>query len=262
MPNLDRHPPGTFNWFELATTDQAAAKEFYGHLFGWTAFDSPMGPGEFYTMFKLDDRDAAAGYTMRPEMLAQGIPPHWEIYISVESADETAAKVESFGGKLIAPPFDVMTYGRMAVVSDPTSGVFCIWQPKDNIGSTITGAPGTACWADLNTTDPEAAASFYAGVFGWELYTAPGDASGYRHIKSGGTGIGGMMQAYPQVPSHWLIYFLVADAEIATNQAGSLGATTRVPVTEIPNTGKFSIIQDPQGACFALFEAAPRQGLT
>ena len=259
MPNLDSHPPGTFNWFELATTDQSAAKRFYGHLFGWTIFDTPMGPGQFYTMFQLDGKDAAAGYTMRPEMLTQGIPPHWDIYISVENADATAAKIESSGGKLITPPFDVMSYGRMAVVSDPTGAVFCIWQPKDHIGATITGVPGTACWADLNTTDPEAAKRFYTSVFGWELALAtPGDPSGYHFIKSAGTGIGGMMQAYPQVPSHWLIYFQVADVEITTNQAGSLGATTRVPVTEIPNTGKFSIVADPQGAGFALFEPAPR----
>jgi predicted enzyme related to lactoylglutathione lyase len=259
MPKLDQHVPGTFNWFELATTDQTAAKSFYHQLFGWEALDSPMGPDRFYTMFKLDGQDAAAGYTIGPQMLEQGIPPHWDLYIAVESADDTAAKITSFGGKLIAPPFDVMDYGRMAVATDPTGAAFCVWQPLTHIGTTITGEPGTVCWADLNTTGPEAAAKFYAGVFGWDTFTNPNDPSNYMHIRNGSTGIGGIMQAYPGVPSHWLVYFLVADAEIATNQAGSLGATTRVPVTEIPNTGKFSIVQDPQGAGFALFEPAPRR---
>jgi predicted enzyme related to lactoylglutathione lyase len=256
MPNVDRHQPGTFNWFELATTDQNAAKEFYGQLFGWQAFDSPMGPGQFYTQFKLDNRDAAAGYTMPPDMQAQGIPPHWDIYISVDNADETAAKIEASGGKVIGPPFDVMTYGRMAVVADPTGAVFCIWQPKDHIGTTIAGVDGTACWADLSTTDADAASEFYTSVFGWELYTAPGDPSGYKHIKVGTNHIGGVPPADPGLPSHWLIYFLVSDVDVSTDKAGSLGASTLVPVTEVPNTGKFSIVKDAQGAAFALFEPA------
>ena len=63
-----------------------------------------MGPGELYTMFKLQGLETSAAYTLRPDMRVQGIPPHWDIYIEVQSADETAAKIESFGGALIAGP--------------------------------------------------------------------------------------------------------------------------------------------------------------
>ena len=66
MPNVDRHPPGAFCWIELGTTDQDAAKKFYGTLFGWEVKDLPMGPDDLYTMFRLQGRDAAAGYTLRP----------------------------------------------------------------------------------------------------------------------------------------------------------------------------------------------------
>jgi len=65
MPNIDKHAPGTFCWVELSTTDQDAAKRFYGSLFGWSAVDFPMGPSGVYTMFKYEGRDAAAGYTMQ-----------------------------------------------------------------------------------------------------------------------------------------------------------------------------------------------------
>src|SRR5271165_5881519 len=67
MSHIDSHPPGSFCWIELGTTDQPAAKSFYGSLFGWTPSDMPMGPGDFYTIFQLEGRDAAAGYTLRPD---------------------------------------------------------------------------------------------------------------------------------------------------------------------------------------------------
>ena len=65
--SIERHTPGTFCWFELATTDQRSAKQFYQSLFGWEAADSPIGPDEVYTIFKRDGRDVGAAYTMRPE---------------------------------------------------------------------------------------------------------------------------------------------------------------------------------------------------
>jgi len=146
MPNIDKHPPGAFCWIELATSDQKAAKDFYCSLFGWSASDMPMGPGDFYTMFKLDGRDSGAAYTLRPDQRAQGVPPHWMIYIAVESADQTAARAAELGAKVFAPPFDVYDAGRMAVLQDPTGAVFSIWQPKKNTGIGIAGVHGALCW--------------------------------------------------------------------------------------------------------------------
>src|SRR5689334_25410612 len=108
MANIDKHPVGSFCWFELATTDQAAAKDFYTSLFGWTVVDSPMGPDDFYSMFKLAGRDAGAAYTMRKEQRAQGVPPHWMVYVAVVSADQTVAKAAQAGGTAFCPAFDVM----------------------------------------------------------------------------------------------------------------------------------------------------------
>jgi predicted enzyme related to lactoylglutathione lyase len=67
MANIDKHPTGSFCWIELHTTDQNAAKSFYSTLFGWVPEDMPMGPNDFYTIWKLQGRDAAAGCTLRPE---------------------------------------------------------------------------------------------------------------------------------------------------------------------------------------------------
>src|SRR5258705_12657848 len=107
MTHIDKHPAGSFCWIELATTDQNAAKDFYSALFGWTPQDSPIGPSEFYTIFKLDGRDAAAGYTLRADQRAQGVPPNWIIYIAVDSADQSAAKTKQLGGTVVSWIWDV-----------------------------------------------------------------------------------------------------------------------------------------------------------
>ena len=118
MPHIDSHPPGSFSWVELGTSDQSAAKNFYGSLFGWEANDMPIGPDEHYTIFRLEARDAAAAYTLRPGMYG-GAPPHWMPYISVTSTDDFAARAGQMGGKVLAPPMDVFDAGRMAVVQVP-----------------------------------------------------------------------------------------------------------------------------------------------
>jgi predicted enzyme related to lactoylglutathione lyase len=135
MTNIDKHPTGDFCWIELHTTDQNAAKSFYGSLFGWQPEDMPMGPNDFYTVFKLQGRDAAAGCSLRPEQRAQSVPSHWTIYIAVENADAAVAKAEQLGGKVLAPAFDVMDAGRMAWVQDPTDAAFCFWEARRNTGS-------------------------------------------------------------------------------------------------------------------------------
>jgi predicted enzyme related to lactoylglutathione lyase len=262
MAHIDKYAPGSFCWFELATSDQNAAKSFYGSLFGWGASDMPMGPGDFYTMFKLDGRDTGACYTLKPEMKAAGIPPHWGIYIASASADETAAKASAAGGKIVEAPFDVFDVGRMAVVTDPTGATFCIWEEKRHFGAGINGVPGTFCWADLSTRDVPAASKFYSEVFGWQIAPGENDKSGYLHIKNGDTFIGGMPPAEhmpPGVPPHWMLYFYVSDVAASTAKAVELGGKICMGPMAIEKVGNMSIVTDPQGAGFALFTPLPRE---
>jgi predicted enzyme related to lactoylglutathione lyase len=256
MPHIDHHPPGDFTWIELATTDQAAAKNFYSTLFGWTPNDMPMGPGEVYTIFKLDGRDAAAGYTMRKE--EEGMRPHWNLYISVENADETLASAYELGGNTLSPAFDVYDAGRMGIVRDPTGAIFCVWQAKKNTGIGINREPGTLCWADLNTPDPDRAGAFYSGLLGWHI--EPGDdKSGYVHIKNGQNFIGGIPPAAhlpPNTPAHWMIYFEVADVDVTAAKATELGAATYLAPMTMEGVGRMAVLADPQGAAFSIFKSA------
>ncbi|MCI0601166.1 MAG: VOC family protein [Beijerinckiaceae bacterium] len=109
---------------------------------------------------------------------------------------------------------------------------------------------------ELTTPDLNKAKAFYTAMFNWKLEDmemAPGVT--YTMISVGeGTG-GGMMQTpAPGVPTAWLPYVIVDDLGAATAKAKSLGATVCKDVTEVPDMGRFSIIQDPAGATFGLWQ--------
>lgn len=262
MRRIDKHAPGGFCWIELATTDQPAAKAFYTSLFGWQVVDRPMGPSDFYSMFELDGAHVAAAYTMRPEERSQGIPPHWMLYVSTASADQSAAQAAELGGKILAPAFDVFDVGRMAVLADPAGAVFSVWQAKKHKGLGLAGAPGTLCWADLNTPDVEAAKRFYTGLFHWKISAGENDPSGYLHIQNGEEYIGGIPPSAhrnPNAPPHWMLYFLVSDCDHTANQAKELGASIRLAPVTMENVGRMAVLADPQGAVFALFQPPPHK---
>jgi predicted enzyme related to lactoylglutathione lyase len=263
MPDIEKHAPGEFCWIELATTNQAAAQAFYAQIFGWSAKNLPMGPNDFYTIFELQGRAAGAGCALRPEQLSRGVPPHWNLYVAVQSTDATAARAKELGGTVLAPPFDVFDAGRMAVLQDPTGAVFSVWQPNNNPGTGIMGSHGTLCWADLNTPDQAGAGQFYSDLFGWQIMKEDEDpAHNYWHIKNGEEFIGGIPPAshhQPGVPAHWLAYFTVSDCDSTAAEAKKLGAKLYMPPTDFEDIGRISVIADPQGATFAIFKAAARR---
>jgi predicted enzyme related to lactoylglutathione lyase len=260
MTNVTKHKPGSFCWIELATTDQKAAKQFYESLFGWAADDMPMGPGEFYTIFKLQGRDAAAACQLRPEQTAQKVPPHWNLYIQVDSADDAVRRVSGAGGKTLAPAFDVGDFGRMAVFQDPLGATFSIWQPGQNSGTQIANVDGTLCWADLNTPDPAHARKFYSDVFGWQMTDDTDDdpPSGYIHIVNAGDPIGGIPPVRPnnpRTPAHWMAYFQTSNCDATAAKARQLGARFYLEPMTMENVGRFGVLADPQGAVFAIFQS-------
>lgn len=261
MAEFSSHTPGTFSWAELATTDQKAGVQFYRALFGWDVNEQPMGGDEVYTMFTLRGKEVAAGYTMRPEERQHGAPPHWNLYVTVASVDESAKKAESLGATVLAPPFDVMDVGRMAILQDPTGAVFELWEAKKHIGAKILNEPGSLVWSELTTRDTKRAESFYTSLFGWTAkHATPGSPMEYTEFHNQGKPGVGMMampkQVPAQVPSYWMPYFQVADCDASTAQAKQLGANPMVGPQDIPGTGRFAILTDPQGAMFAVYTSA------
>jgi uncharacterized protein len=119
-------------------------------------------------------------------------------------------------------------------------------------------ASGTFCWTELATTNLEAAKKFYTELLGWTL--KEGDAGGgmiYNEIVAGGREQGGMYQIGPETgggegPSHWMAYVAVDDVDAKAKQVEELGGKVCVPPTDIPNVGRFCVINDPTGAKLSL----------
>lgn len=258
MAEVMQHVPGTFSWTELGTTDVEGAKPFYTGLFGWDTHDVPAGEAGTYTLCRLDGKDVAGLYRMSEEQLSQGVPPAWLSYVTVDDLDQRAGLAETLGGKLVAPPFDVMDTGRMALIQDPTGAMLALWQPGTHIGAHLINQPGCLTWNELLTTDAEKAARFYTALFGWETEVDESGPLPYTTFLNRGTLSGGMLQMteeWGSMPSHWMPYFAVADCDAAVARVQELGGRVSVPPTDIP-AGTFAVIQDPQGAVFSIIRLA------
>src|SRR3954471_13664438 len=90
MGERTRYKPGTFSWSELVTSDADAAKRFYTSVFGSEYDDMPIPDSPPYSMAKRDGQTVAALYPSDQ-------PPHWNCYVTVESADDAAAKAKALG---------------------------------------------------------------------------------------------------------------------------------------------------------------------
>jgi uncharacterized protein len=114
---------GAFSWTELMTSDAEAAKGFYGTLFGWSFDTMNVGTGPYHV---AKAGGTAVGGIMNHVPGTEGMPPAWGCYVTVASADDTAAHCQKLGGKLLAGPMDIPTVGRFAVLQDPQGAVFSV----------------------------------------------------------------------------------------------------------------------------------------
>lgn len=247
MAERTSYAPGTFSWSELATSDADAAKAFYGAVFGWSFEDIPVGDDQVYTMASRDGGQVAALF------VSDEPRPHWNCYVTVESADASAARAKELGAKVLAEPFDVMEVGRMAVLADPAGAILSIWQAGTSIGATRVNTPGALTWNDLMTPDAGAAAEFYGGLFGWTTDEIPG-AGGYRVIKNGERSNGGMMPTQ-DAPPCWIPYFGHEDVKRLVGEVDGLGGTVLNGPIDM-GQGTIAVLSDPQGAVFAVWSGA------
>ena len=141
MAERTKYAPGTFSWTDLTTTDQAGRKRFTASCSAGTPTTTGRrGHG------LLDDADRRQGG--RGDLPADAAAARrrcaarWNSYVTVESADESADRAGKLGATVIAPPFDVMDVGRMAVIQDPQGAVLQVWEPKLHIGASLVNAPG------------------------------------------------------------------------------------------------------------------------
>ncbi len=113
--------PNSFSWNELATRDEAKAREFYSRWMGWEFEKEPNSPNQYWTIANRGRLGGGMMLMSAPEFT--GVPPHWAVYFAVADADATAKRAEELGGKIHVPPFDI-SVGRIAILADPHGGMF------------------------------------------------------------------------------------------------------------------------------------------
>ena len=248
MGKRTSYPPGMFSWAELGTEEPDEAAAFYETVFGWKVEEAPAAGA---TNFMLDG-DAVAGLRS-PLEPASDHPTGWLCYVTVESAEEQAARAGALGGVVLQRALED-DWGRRALIQDPAGAILGVWQPGTHIGAARVNDPGCLSWNDLVTADPLDAERFYSELFGWEIEELR-DAGGYRLIKSAGSINGGVMPAelVGNPPSQWLPYFNAGNLDTTVATIKRAGGRLLAGPQQVP-AGRFALAADAQGVGFALFE--------
>jgi predicted enzyme related to lactoylglutathione lyase len=119
---------GAPSWWELMTTDYAAAVPFYRNVFGWET--AVMGDtDEFRYTVQMVGQNQSAGVMDASGFLPEGVPSHWSVYFAVDDADASLARATELGGRVVDPAQDT-PYGRLATVADPAGAQFKILGPN------------------------------------------------------------------------------------------------------------------------------------
>jgi predicted enzyme related to lactoylglutathione lyase len=256
MSERDDYPAGVPCWAENLSADAGGNARFYAELLGWELAGSGDEPDEAqYFVGRMRGRDVAGvGAAPGPEVSG------WYMQIAVEGLEEAVAATERAGGTVLEAAIDVPPAGRLAVLADPTGAVFSAWEGDAREGAQVVNEAGAWSMGELATPDPEAAATFYKEVFGWD---AEEFAPGISVFRRPGYFGGEPSQPVPrdvvavmtpgEGKSAWAVDFWVADAEATAKKAVELGGSVvKEPAVEGPF--RSAKISDPQGGVLSVSE--------
>lgn len=251
---------GAFVWYELMTTDAAAAEPFYKSVVGWGAKDAGM-PDMSYTLFNVGEIPVAGLMAMPESARKGGWRPNWMGHVGVDDVDASAAQAAKEGGAVHRAPQDIPGVGRFAIIADPQGVIFSLFKGNGvPPAAPAPGTPGHTGWRELHALDREAAFAFYAKLFGWTKAEAHdmGPMGVYQIFAHKGEPIGGMLTKSEAVPApFWLYYFNVESIEAAMARVKAGDGQILSGPHVVPGGSWIVQCLDPQGAAFAL--VAPRR---
>lgn len=252
MTRVTAHKPNRPIYFDLMTSDAAAARDFYQRVLGW---EYDINGPEFggYAVALRDGAIATGIGELGPD---QPFPPAWTVYFGVTDADATIESITAKGGTVVVPVMAVGDLGRMALCQDPTGAMFGLWQPMQHIGAGILNEPGAMAWSEVNSRDAAAAAAFYCDVFGLKDEVMDMQGAAYHMLNTAEGPACGVMQMtaeFGDLPPHWMAYFAVENADEAKATVIASGGTVPFGPFDSPY-GRIIVVMDPQGAAVSLIE--------
>jgi len=245
------HEAGRFVWHDLVTDDVAAAKQFYGGLFGWQFQDDD--PGDRFTLITREGR--RLGGIIRERRSGDEAPSRWYSSVSVAEVDQAAARAEAAGGQITAGPDDLPDRGRLVVVEDPQGASLVLFratggdppEPEDF-------EHGDFLWTELWTTDSGEAVAYYEQVVGYSSEFSGDEVRRYYVLSMGGDPLAGIGQLPPgDADPAWLPYVAVDDVHAVVAAVPGLGGEVIIP-PEATRRGNAAVLTDPAGAVIAVQE--------
>ena len=244
---------GCFAWYELLTTDVAAARSFYSRVVGWDAQDASTAAFS-YSVFTADTVEVAGLMDLPPEGRTAGAAPRWIGYVAVDDIDATADRLQQLGGRIYVPPTD-SNIGRVSILIDPqTAALGMVGGLRRGDASDSPDRPGHIGWHELFATDAEKAFAFYRALFDWDASKTEKDPQEFYHwFAVNGRTIGGVFNKLPRAPvPFWLYYINVGDMDVALAAVRAGGGRVVQGPFELTAGHWISRCIDPQGAMFAL----------
>ena len=244
---------GKVIWNDLITEDLAAARQFYGGLFGWTFEDAMERDGGEYIVARDGEIYVAGILAVAPRQDGQKLT-RWLPYVSVDDVDTAIGRSKAAGGTVAVDARDV-SLGRVAAIVDPEGAVIGLADSKigDPDDNSTRAAPGRVVWTELLSGDPVAASAFYRLLAGLDIEVIERRGGLYTLLSANGVNRAGIMpKPAEEVEPVWLTYFGVSDPKSAAARAKELGGTVLVPPSPELREGTMAIVTDPVGAVLVL----------
>lgn len=240
---------GEIVWIDLVTNDAKASKKFFSNLLGWS-FDNH----DAYDL-ALSGTKPVSGIIEDKELLKGSKTSYWVVSNSVADAEATAKKIKNQGGKVLSAPLEISGRGIVALVEDPQGAFFSIVQ--NSSGDPKASAPrnGEWMWAELWTSNPKAAVSFYADVL--SITTKPvanNEGEEYFILKGATYEFGGITKipVKNEAPI-WIPVLRVENATGIAEKAVKIGGSILIGPTTVSGN-KVALITTPSGAPFLVQE--------
>jgi len=255
-PSSQEHHVGKIIFVELVTPDIAAAKHFYGALFGWNFRDISNDKRE-YLEASLDGHPVA-GFVHKAVVTNEHVQPAWLSFIAVRDVDVAKKTAVEHGGKVLFEPHNIPDRGREAVFADPQGAVFAVLASTSGDPADVLAAPGEWIWSSLITVDPDADAAFYQALFDYEVFELPAGPHTQHLMFASDDYARASANSLPEdkaiTPPHWLNFVRVDDTAKMAAKVVSLGGRVLVEPRMDRHGGKVAVVADTNGAPFGLIE--------
>lgn len=246
--------PGRWIWAELFTADAAAARQFYGHVFGWE-FETRGAGDRPYTLV-TNAGQPVAGMLNHPASADAAQRARWVGLMSVADVDGVARRARAAGGTMVIEPLDLRGRGRVALVSDPEGARFGLLNADGGDPPDVMPEAGDWLWHELWAHSADAMSRFYATMAPYQIEEA-GEVAGRPelHLQVGGYPRAGIIEhGESGPPSTWLHYVRVADLNVTLARVEQAGGRILIAPAPTIRQGRIAIIADPLGAALGVAE--------